>query len=237
MSMPVGPGRPPASVSPRAVPRFAIAIGLLTVALFVPAGGLDWPMAWAWVAMTAGGMTWTTVKLVRSAPDLLEERMRVKPDAKRWDVALSSLQALILPIGLCVVAGLDRRFGWTRAGPETVAVGSLVVSATGSLLIHRAMLANRFFSGVVRIQRDRGHYVITAGPYRFVRHPGYVGVLLFYLPLPLVLGSAWAWIPAGLILAVTVARTTLEDRTLHRELDGYARYSRTVRYRLIPGVW
>ncbi len=233
MSTPVtSPTRPP-----RVVPRFLIAGVLLGLALFVSAGSFAWPMAWAWMAMTTAGMAWTTVWMVRQAPDLLEERTRVKPGAKRWDRPLASSQALIAPLALLVVAGLDRRFGWSDPLPAVVAIGALAVSSAGSLLIHRAMVANRFFSSVVRIQHDRGHYVVERGPYRALRHPGYAGVLLFYLPLPLVLDSAWAWIPAGLILAVTLLRTALEDRTLERELEGYRRYAARVRYRLFPGFW
>jgi len=219
------------------VPRFLIAGLLFGGALFVSAGSVAWPMAWAWMAMTMGGMLWTTVWMTRHAPDLLAERTRIKPDAKRWDKPLASSQALFLPLCLLVVAGLDRRLGWSGPAPAAIAVGGLAVSMAGSLLIHKAMAANPFFSSVVRIQRDRGHHVVERGPYRAVRHPGYAGILLFYLPLPLILGSTWAWIPAGLIVAVTVVRTTLEDGTLQRELEGYRDYAARVRYRLCPGVW
>ena len=99
------------------------------------------------------------------------------------------------------------------------------------------MAANAFFSMVVRIQEDRGHAVATGGPYRYVRHPGYVGMMLSLLGTPLLLGSLWALVPAGLATCLYVVRTALEDRTLQEELEGYKDYAGQVRRRLLPGVW
>jgi protein-S-isoprenylcysteine O-methyltransferase Ste14 len=99
------------------------------------------------------------------------------------------------------------------------------------------MISNAYFSEGVRIQTDRGHAVVSSGPYRFVRHPGYVGVLLSHLSVPLLLGSYWALIPAGALAAVVIIRTALEDRFLHTMLDGYAEYARRTRYRLLPRLW
>jgi protein-S-isoprenylcysteine O-methyltransferase Ste14 len=101
----------------------------------------------------------------------------------------------------------------------------------------RALFSNPFFSGVVRIQTERGHQVISHGPYRLLRHPGYAGNLLYYLAVPLFLDTLWAYLPALLLVLVTVIRTALEDRTLQAELDGYAAYAGRVRYRLLPGIW
>jgi protein-S-isoprenylcysteine O-methyltransferase Ste14 len=98
-------------------------------------------------------------------------------------------------------------------------------------------VVNRFFSGTVRIQTERGHHVVTDGPYRFVRHPGYAGALLGFVLIPLLLDSVWAFIPAVLLIAITFVRTALEDATLQKELPGYAEYAQTTRYRLIPGIW
>jgi protein-S-isoprenylcysteine O-methyltransferase Ste14 len=104
-------------------------------------------------------------------------------------------------------------------------------------LIAWAIRSNRFFSSVVRIQKDRGHVVVTAGPYGFIRHPGYTGISAFTLATPLILNSRWAFVPAIATAAMSVLRTVLEDRTLHNELDGYADYARRVKYKLVPAVW
>jgi protein-S-isoprenylcysteine O-methyltransferase Ste14 len=122
---------------------------------------------------------------------------------------------------------------------QAVAAAAGQTAAAGLLrtIIIRTILANRFFSAVIRIQTDRGHHVVSSGPYRIVRHPGYVGGLTYWMPVSVALGSAWALIRSALFLIVTVIRTALEDRTLHRELPGYPEYAVRVRYRLIPGVW
>jgi protein-S-isoprenylcysteine O-methyltransferase Ste14 len=99
------------------------------------------------------------------------------------------------------------------------------------------MAANRYLETTVRIQEERGHQVVNSGPYRFVRHPMYVGVILQFMALPMVLGSKWAFVPAGVVVLLFVIRTGLEDRTLRNELAGYAQYAESTRYRLLPGVW
>jgi protein-S-isoprenylcysteine O-methyltransferase Ste14 len=99
------------------------------------------------------------------------------------------------------------------------------------------MISNAHFATVVRVQADRGHAVCHTGPYRFVRHPGYIGGIIQSLALPLVLGSLWAFIPGVLAALLLVARTALEDQTLQEELPGYTEYVQQVHYRLLPGVW
>ena len=107
----------------------------------------------------------------------------------------------------------------------------------GHFLLTWSMMTNSFFSAVFRIQKDRGHAVVTTGPYQYVRHPGYVGIIAFGLATPLMLGTLWAFIPALFMLCISVVRTTLEDRTLREELQGYKEYATQVPYRLLPGVW
>ena len=120
--------------------------------------------------------------------------------------------------------------------PLALLVG-VVVGALSAALIAWAMHSNKFFSSIVRIQKDRGHVVVANGPYRFIRHPGYTGMSAFTLATPLILNSGWAFVPAVLTVAVSVLRTVLEDRTLHSELAGYADYTRKVKYRLVPPIW
>jgi protein-S-isoprenylcysteine O-methyltransferase Ste14 len=121
--------------------------------------------------------------------------------------------------------------------PLALQIAALVVAALGYALGTWAMGANAFFSKIVRIQKDRGHAVATGGPYRYLRHPGYLGTIVFELATPIMLGSLWALIPGGLGALLLIIRTVLEDRTLHEELDGYEKYAQKVRYRLLPGIW
>jgi protein-S-isoprenylcysteine O-methyltransferase Ste14 len=121
--------------------------------------------------------------------------------------------------------------------PVPVAIGAVLAAGLGYLLAVWAMASNKFYGRYVRIQHDRGHRTITAGPYRFVRHPGYAGLCLFMLASALALESLWALVPAILIVGVLVLRTALEDRTLQAELTGYPEYARQTRYRLFPGIW
>jgi protein-S-isoprenylcysteine O-methyltransferase Ste14 len=112
-----------------------------------------------------------------------------------------------------------------------------VVLLLGYSFSSSAIVENRFFSGTVRIQSERGHHVVSTGPYRFVRHPGYAGALWGYLVIPLLLDSAWTFIPAVLLVGVLILRTALEDKTLQEELPGYKEFAQKTRYRLVPGLW
>jgi protein-S-isoprenylcysteine O-methyltransferase Ste14 len=136
-----------------------------------------------------------------------------------------------------LTAGLDARFGPSADFSLPIELAALVVILAGYALGSYALMENRFFSGMVRIQTDRGHRVVSSGPYTWVRHPGYAGALLTYLATPLLLDSVWAFLPVVLLLIVLVVRTRLEDQTLQAELPGYSEYARRVRYRLLPGIW
>jgi protein-S-isoprenylcysteine O-methyltransferase Ste14 len=136
-----------------------------------------------------------------------------------------------------IVASLDLRYGWNGSVPVPVQLGALVVAASAYGLGVWAISANAYFSKVVRIQNGRGQTVATGGPYRFVRHPGYLGEIVFELVTPFMLGSWWALVPGGVAAAFFIVRTALEDRTLCQELDGYQEYAGQVRHRLVPYVW
>jgi protein-S-isoprenylcysteine O-methyltransferase Ste14 len=147
------------------------------------------------------------------------------------------LVGLYGPLVLCVVIGLDRRWRWSPPLPLALRLAALVVVAAGMVLAIWAFVANQFFSAVVRVQKDREHAVVTGGPYRLVRHPGYAGGALSYLAVPVMLGTLWAFIPAVLLIVALVVRTALEDKTLQAELPGYAEYAQQTRCRLLPGAW
>jgi protein-S-isoprenylcysteine O-methyltransferase Ste14 len=205
--------------------------------LFASAGRLDWVMGWVYLGVILVFDVATALALLPKSPELLAERANIQEGTKGWDQVLVRLAAVYLPMAAWIVSGLDDRFGWSPQMLPGLQVVALAVVALGYALVVWAMAANPFFSATVRIQKDRGHTVATGGPYRYVRHPGYLGAILFTVLMPILLGSLWALIPAGLALPAYVVRTALEDRTLHAELDGYAEYVARVRYRLLPGVW
>jgi protein-S-isoprenylcysteine O-methyltransferase Ste14 len=206
-------------------------------ALFLGAGTANWPMAWVYIGVFILVQIITMLILLATSPDLLIERTAVQEGTKNWDQLLARLTALFGPLLIWIVCGLDRRFSWSPPVSSTIQWIGLAVILSGSLLTAWAMAANRFFSGTVRIQQDRGHTVSTGGPYRYIRHPGYLGALLYDLASPLTLGAWWAYLPAILTTLIVILRTSLEDRTLKQELPGYNDYARNVRYRLLPGIW
>jgi protein-S-isoprenylcysteine O-methyltransferase Ste14 len=157
---------------------------------------------------------------------------------KTWDQVLAKISFLLFWPGSTVVAGLDYgRLHFSPSIPMPVRLTALLAFALGLAFSVWAMVANKFFVKFVKIQTDREHIVITNGPYAYVRHPGYAGSLLAFISLPVALGSLWALLPALAGLSLWVVRTYLEDRTLHKELDGYSQYACRVRWRLVPGIW
>jgi protein-S-isoprenylcysteine O-methyltransferase Ste14 len=219
--------------------RMLVLTAVLFLALFLSAGTFDWPMAWVFVIITVVMTIGGRLLLLHRSPDLVAERAAYaeKQDAKAWDRVLMPLIAIYGPVLILVVSGLDLRFGWPPELPPWVEIAGVILLVLANAFATWAMLVNRFFSGVVRIQHDRGHTVIAEGPYRWVRHPGYAGGVVGDLAIPLMLGSPWALIPGVLTACLVVLRTALEDRTLQAELSGYAEYSQQTRYRLLPGVW
>jgi protein-S-isoprenylcysteine O-methyltransferase Ste14 len=203
------------------------------VLLFASAGRLDWGWAWAYVGVSVAILV---ANVLVMPPELIAERGKAGKDVKRWDRIVTGIN--ILPVlGAPVVAGLDKRIGWSPQLSPAVHVLGLVLLVLGQGLFTWSMVSNKFFATAVRIQMERQHTVAMGGPYRYVRHPGYVGFIVSAFALPLALGSLWALIPAALTLFLFVIRTALEDRTLQAELPGYAEYAQQTRYRLLPGVW
>ena len=216
--------------------RETFGVIFVAVTLFWPAGTLNWTWGWTLVALYA---VWTLVNgliLGSRSPELLAERANRRPGTKRWDMAIMGVVGIIT-IVKHITAGLDFRLSWSGSMPLWLHLLGLLVAAASYALATWGMAENAFFSMVVRIQDDRGHQVVSSGPYRYVRHPGYIGTILFELFTPFLLGSWWALIPGGISALLMVVRTALEDRTLHQELEGYPEYAGRVRYRLLPGVW
>jgi len=209
---------------------------LLVVGAFWAAGRLDWLWGWVMTALLLGNLLLMAVWFIPTRPDLLVERSQAAEDMADWDRYLVLPMAVLGPLLIAVVSGLDERYGWSTV-PLPLSIVAVVLAQAGTGWAIWAMAANRFFSGVVRIQSERGHAVQTGGPYGVMRHPGYAGAALYDLVMPLMLGSWWGLIPAVATVAVVVVRTMLEDRKLQAELDGYTDYTARVRYRLLPGFW
>lgn len=206
------------------------------VALFWSAGRLDWWAAWAALAVWAVEFAAMDILLIRFNPDLMTERQAPPKGAKSWDRTILSILRL-LQLARYILAGLDQRYGWTTGFPLSAQIAGLVICVLSYALLTWAMISNNFFSQIVRIQTERDHAVATQGPYRFVRHPAYIGMILFELGMGALLASWPAILVGGACGILLLLRTALEDRTLQNELSGYADYSRQVRYRLVPGIW
>lgn len=222
----------------RVIVQLLIVVVLLPLLPILISGAWDWWEAWIYAVISAVGFILSRWLAAKRHPDILQERARSMElqDAKAWDRILAPMMALGSVV-ILIVSGLDKLYGWTPPFSIPIKIVAFVVILWGYVLGTWALMENRFFSGVVRIQTDRGHQVVTTGPYHFVRHPGYVGVLWTYFALPLFLDSLWAFIPAVLTLAASILRTALEDATLQKELPGYKEYAQKTRYRLFPGIW
>lgn len=219
--------------------RFAAFILLLPMVLFIAAGRLNWVWAWVYVGIVVSFTLVSRIIVIRTDPDLITERAQSleREDIKGWDRPILFFLLLVGPLAMMIVAGLDERFGWSPQILLTPRLVALAVMVLGYTVSTWAMVVNRYYSAVVRIQKDRGQTVVTDGPYRFVRHPSYATGIVASLMIPILLGSLWALIPTSLVAVVTVIRTALEDRTLLEELDGYREYAARVHYRLLPGIW
>lgn len=227
------------TMTPRQWIRLIIIYLLIPSILFAIGGDLGWWQAWVFlpliVAVGIGARLWAEWR----HPGLLAERQQFETAAgvKSWDKVLAPLMAISVSFPLVIVAGLDHRYGWSPEFPIWLNLLGFLLIVIGYAFASWAMAENCFFSGVVRIQTDRGHVVCDTGPYRIVRHPGYAGNIL---PLPgivFALSSVWTLIPAAAALIIILIRTALEDRTLQEELPGYREYAQRVRYRLIPRIY
>jgi len=211
-------------------------IALFAGLLFASAGRLDWTRGQAYLAAVLLCEAATLALLARRAPETLNRRGTGSSGVPAFDKAFVVLW-LLLALATPVVAGLDAGREGRPSLPWAGFFGGCVVLASATAFGTWAMLENEHFEQLVRIQTDRGHRVVSTGPYRVVRHPGYLGAIAGALVTPLMLGSVWTFVPAGLVAAIFALRTHFEDRMLRRELVGYAEYVQRTRFRLVPGVW
>jgi protein-S-isoprenylcysteine O-methyltransferase Ste14 len=217
--------------------RTAVGSAVFPAIAFVGAGRLDWPRGWFYLVLFVAAAVIGTLTVDRANPGLLAARSRgMRKDTKGFDRVF---YVFFIPLMVVypLLAGLDAvRFSWAPLPAWTVWPGAILF-LSGSAFTTWALVVNRHAEGTVRIQSDRGHTVVSNGPYAYVRHPIYVGTIVGLPAVALVLGSAWALVPMLLVVIAFVWRTALEDSTLQKELAGYEDYAGATRYRLLPGIW
>lgn len=223
----------------RAVIGFIAYILLVPVLLFIAAGTTRWTMAWIYVVIFLLSIFGSRLAVFIRNPDTLRERARFTSAeaVQNWDRLLVSIVGIIGPVLIVIVSGLDYRFKWSLQIDLSLQIIAAILVALSYGMAVWAMIFNRFFSSVVRIQADRNQVVVDKGPYRLVRHPAYAGSVLASLSIPVMLGTLWAFIPSILLISAIVVRTDLEDKFLQNGLPGYRDYSKRTPYRLIPGIW
>ena len=220
--------------------RLAVRMTLFAIMLMWPAGTWHWWEAWVLVALwTVYGLVITRY-LIRHDPALLAERLKLVPlhkDQKSWDKGLMLL-FFIAGISLYLVPGFDVvRYQWSEPFPLWLRIIAMLIHIPCFLFLNWVMRENTYLSQVVKIDKARGHKVITTGPYALVRHPMYTVVIVLLYVVPLALGSRYALIIALFLTILLIVRTYLEDRTLYKELEGYPEYTKQTPYRLMPKVW
>jgi protein-S-isoprenylcysteine O-methyltransferase Ste14 len=209
---------------------------LIAGILFIASGRITWLWAWVYLGISIVFMLINGTIMLRINAETIAERGQPK-ETKSWDKTISGLYALAVYLALPLVAGLDVRYGWTKEISVTWHIAGALLFVAGLVFTAWAMIVNAYFSTAVRIQSERGHTVCRTGPYRFVRHPGYVGFIFQAISCSILWGSWWSLVPALFAVTFMGIRTYLEDRTLQAELPGYPEYMQAVRYRLVPGIW
>ncbi len=216
--------------------RFVLGVPVLLALVLVPAGTIRWPAGWLFVVVLVVCLALNMVVLVALNPAVVDARLHGRRDDHPRDRRVAVVTAIAV-LGIFVVAGLDFRHGWTPQWAVWRHAAGVALLVLGDLIFLWSATVNRFFTKEVAVQTERGHVVVSAGPYRFVRHPGYVGFSLMLVGIPLILGSAWACIPGVVSVGGLAVRTAFEDAMLREGLPGYRDYAARVRSRLVPGLW
>lgn len=220
--------------------RSIIRTTLFAIALMWPSGTWYWWEAWIIVALWSVFGVVMTYYLLHHDIALLDERLKIIPihkEQKTWDKVLMFL-FFVAGITLYIIPGFDVvRYGWSESLPLWMKISAILIHIPCFIFLGWIMRENTYLSQVVKIDEERGHQVITTGPYALVRHPMYTVVIILLFAVPVALGSRYALLVSVFLTALLILRTYLEDRTLHIELDGYPEYAKQTRYRLVPGIW
>ena len=211
----------------------------ISIIFFLLAGTINLYRAWIWSLLTLIYYITGMLVVLKMNPALLNERGKwnKKKDAKKWDKLILQIFGTVGLYGHTTIMALDAgRFGWSKMEIWTLIPG-IILYTFSFFIVYRAMSINPHFETIVRIQHDRNHNVISTGPYKFIRHPGYAGLILSNFASTMIIGSAFGLISASSTLIILCIRTYLEDRTLSEELEGYREYRLKVKYRLLPFIW
>jgi len=215
--------------------RFVIMYVFIALALFLPAGTIFWLQGWIYIAIMITFSTILITYLTKKDPGLLKARAKTKA-TESWDKKLGFIGTPFY-ILMYILPGFDAvRFHWSNL-PLYVSIIGFIGMIIAVTLFSLVLRENAYLSRVIEIQEERGHKVITTGPYRIVRHPMYVAVIVLYISHCIALGSLFALIPCAVIIITIILRTIREDKMLHEQLEGYKEYAQKTRYKLIPGIW
>ena len=214
---------------------FAPAISL--VAFILASGSIDIFGAWLAFGINFVGATIVAILVWKFAPEIANRRASTREGTKSWDKVILLTYFILSLLVTPIIAGLDLgRFKWSHLG-VSYCIAGIVLYISFYFLFYWALLVNEHFEGTSRIQKDQSHRVIMNGPYKYIRHPGYIAIMLNNLAYSFVVGSLFSLIPAVIAIITIVIRTSLEDKMLRNELEGYSEYVKKTRYRLLPGLW
>ncbi|NLA16365.1 MAG: isoprenylcysteine carboxylmethyltransferase family protein [Bacteroidales bacterium] len=212
-------------------------INITSLVFFLASGAINNVRAWMYVAVYVVGGLIVGVILIKRTPKLLHDRVKMQEGTKQFDKYIILTYFLFAIIITPLIAGIDQRCNLSATMPFYYLYVGIILYIISAIFSTWPMLHNPFFEGAVRIQKDKNHTLINTGPYRIVRHPGYLGMFLGSVSLPLALGSVLALIPLFVLIVLIIVRTYYEDTTLQKELAVYSEYCKDVRYRLIPFIW
>jgi len=224
------------NLSAKIIVKLVIGFLFITAFLFGAAGTFSWPEAWLYIIIQFSVSIALSIWLKKNYPEFLEDQMSRKKSAKSWDKAIR-IGTIPFFIALLIIPGLDAiRYQWSHVSFAQKTISFIVIIASLAL-ISWVRKENACLSRVVEIQKEQQHILITTGPYKYVRHPIYVGLIAYLCCLPIALGSLYGLIPAAFLVIGMIIRIHLEDKTLHKELPGYKEYAKKTKYRLLPGIW
>jgi protein-S-isoprenylcysteine O-methyltransferase Ste14 len=221
----------------RAVIQFIFSIIIWCGLLFLSAGSVKWPRAWFHLGLWTVTILVNLIILLKTNPSLLAVRTKRAHFDSVFDLILLMLIMIPAILAVPIVAGLDAIRYRLLLIPFWAVLPAMLLHIAGDAIMLWSMVVNPYLEKTVRIQRERGHNVITTGPYAIVRHPMYAGLILLFLSIPLILGSGWVFVPVATVIVVLFVRTVFEDRFLQKNLPGYKDYAQKTHHMLLPGIW